>query len=477
MPPLPLSGWVWLSALSAIAVVAAAGIGVGPLVWLPWLVPVFLAAQFQLACRERGVAYLLEGNVGVLVLAATAIGPAGVALVSILGPIDAKELRGQGPLRRSVANRVVRALTGWTAAWVVLAGEASGPMVLPAALVAAAIVAEVMSMVLMGLTMWACGAAPAGAIVDLPSLRRAWLFAPWLLSFAVAAVAVLGDLHGIVVVGAAILSWAVFWIAGRSSQIQELGRVTLALRKAPIDEVVEQLDRVVFVEPLVGDRTTRLQVSRLLQVLREWDDTRGQLGAAEVLNERLAQAAARADQRERLRLGLALHDQVLPMLTLASWDADRPDAVRAHIGTAQELLRELLAALHASDGADLRDRLALQVESLGLQGRTTICVAGTGPPADESRIMELAAGMLANAAAYTTGPVRVSVVFRNGLVQLAVEDSGPGWDGTVEPGHGLALLRARVESLCGTLSVVTGPDRGTTVRIRIPTGGDGTSGC
>jgi signal transduction histidine kinase len=65
--------------------------------------------------------------------------------------------------------------------------------------------------------------------------------------------------------------------------------------------------------------------------------------------------------------------------------------------------------------------------------------------------------------------VRVSLTDGSGSVVLAVEDDGHGFDPSSAPaGAGLANLRDRVESVGGTLTTTSGPDRGTRVEAVLP---------
>lgn len=66
----------------------------------------------------------------------------------------------------------------------------------------------------------------------------------------------------------------------------------------------------------------------------------------------------------------------------------------------------------------------------------------------------------------TTVRVRVDVADRE--VTVAVRDDGVGMDPGRPPGHGMVNMRARAAVLGGSVSIVSGPDRGTTVLARLP---------
>jgi signal transduction histidine kinase len=70
--------------------------------------------------------------------------------------------------------------------------------------------------------------------------------------------------------------------------------------------------------------------------------------------------------------------------------------------------------------------------------------------------------------------VRLSMVFDNGTVNVAIEDDGVGI-APVEPGErqgfGMDNLRRRVEALGGAINVRTAPGEGTRIDVQVPVGG------
>ncbi|HTT89954.1 MAG TPA: histidine kinase [Acidimicrobiales bacterium] len=63
----------------------------------------------------------------------------------------------------------------------------------------------------------------------------------------------------------------------------------------------------------------------------------------------------------------------------------------------------------------------------------------------------------------------VSMTRRNGNVELAVCDSGTGFDPAVaRPGSGLRHIRDRVDELGGTVDIESAPGRGAVVTVRVP---------
>ena len=72
------------------------------------------------------------------------------------------------------------------------------------------------------------------------------------------------------------------------------------------------------------------------------------------------------------------------------------------------------------------------------------------------------------------GPCRASVHFAvaDGTATVIVSDDGPG-GATVGAGSGLPGLVDRVESLGGSLTVTSQPDRGTVLRASVPASATG----
>jgi signal transduction histidine kinase len=70
---------------------------------------------------------------------------------------------------------------------------------------------------------------------------------------------------------------------------------------------------------------------------------------------------------------------------------------------------------------------------------------------------------------------RIGVFHADGWLEIEATDGGPGFDlseaeNNQDSSRGLGLrgMRERVEMLGGTLEIARGPDRGTTVRVRLP---------
>lgn len=122
------------------------------------------------------------------------------------------------------------------------------------------------------------------------------------------------------------------------------------------------------------------------------------------------------------------------------------------------------------------------LEGTGVQLRFSVEGTERRPePFAEENLLRICGEAVANAwkHAHPT-QVEVSLAFGAKRLQLCVRDNGCGFDPTrldvLKNGHfGLLGIKERVASLFGTLSVDTGPGRGTNLRVIIPR--EATVGC
>jgi signal transduction histidine kinase len=198
--------------------------------------------------------------------------------------------------------------------------------------------------------------------------------------------------------------------------------------------------------------------------------------------------------RERSRIALEIHDDVLPSLAAAQIQADNvrsaiaagavdraSDIARAtyeaaHAGIGR--LREVLDDLHRQilvPGAlrpHLLDALAELRMHHGIDGE--LVAAEELPPlphAVEILVLETVRGCLANVARHAgAGAIEVHLDVTEATIAVEVRDDGRGFDPeAVEEGHhGLALMAQRVELARGRFAVDSAPGKGTRVRAEVP---------
>lgn len=212
--------------------------------------------------------------------------------------------------------------------------------------------------------------------------------------------------------------------------------------------------------------------------------------ARAALSERILEEGT----RERSRIALEIHDDVLPSLAAAQIQADNVRSAlaagaldragqiakatyeAAHAAIAR--LREVLDDLHRQilvPGA-LRPHLldALHEVKLhhGVEGVLHAPEDLPGVPhAVEILVLETVRGCLANVARHAAATcVEVGVTLSERALAFEVRDDGRGFDPTaVAHGHhGLALMAQRVELARGRFRVDSAPDAGTRVHVEVP---------
>ena len=219
-----------------------------------------------------------------------------------------------------------------------------------------------------------------------------------------------------------------------------------------------------------------------------------ELGAVERARTALSGQILEEGTRERNRIALQVHDEVLPYLAAAEIQADnvrsalsRQDGVRADelAKATQQLvhdgihrLREVIAALRRQivTPGGLRQALLGALEevrlSAGVEG--ALDAPDPLPPlplAVEILILETVRGCLANVANHAKADtVEVHVGVADGRIRLDIRDNGAGFDpAAVPPGHhGLGLMTQRVELARGTFHIQSEQGAGTTVHVEVP---------
>jgi signal transduction histidine kinase len=235
-----------------------------------------------------------------------------------------------------------------------------------------------------------------------------------------------------------------------------------------------------------GDYTVTLPVSGRDEVGRleaNFTTMTRQLGSALAAERQRATSDART--AERARLAREIHDAIsqhlfaLRMIAAGMRRAD-PANQQARVieRISEEALRDmqtLLIELRPArlDGAGLapalRDICAAYQERLGVT--VDACVDDITVPAPvEHALLRITQEACANAVRHgNTRRLAVSVTRQDGHVELAVRDTGTGFDpATPHAGSGLAHIRDRVAELGGTVDIDSAPGRGAALTVRVP---------
>jgi NarL family two-component system sensor histidine kinase LiaS len=235
-----------------------------------------------------------------------------------------------------------------------------------------------------------------------------------------------------------------------------------------------------------GDYTVTLPASGRDEIGRleaNFTTMTGQLGSALAAERERATSDARA--AERARIAREIHDAIsqhlfgLRMIAAGMRRADPGNQqVRAMERISEEALRDmqaLLTELHPAslDGAGLapalaeicaayRDRLGVTVDAE--LDEVTV------PAPVEHALLRITQEACTNAVRH--GHARrltVSMTRQDGQVQLAVRDTGTGFDPAApHAGSGLAHIRDRVAELGGSVNIDSAPGRGAALTVRVP---------
>lgn len=205
----------------------------------------------------------------------------------------------------------------------------------------------------------------------------------------------------------------------------------------------------------------------------------------------LTQHLQSAREDERGRLARNLHDELGALLTSAKLDAARiKSRLAGQAPEALELLAHLVDTLNSGIALGRRiieDLRPSALSHLGLvaaleivarefaehSGARVVCAlepVALSPQA-ELTVYRLVQEAITNIAKYASaGQVWISLGPRGALVEVSVRDDGLGFDprAPARSAYGLVGMRFRVEAEGGTLSVLSTPGQGATIRASLP---------
>ena len=235
-----------------------------------------------------------------------------------------------------------------------------------------------------------------------------------------------------------------------------------------------------------GDYTVTLPVSGRDEVGRleaNFTTMTRQLGSALTAERQRATTDARA--AERARIAREIHDAIsqhlfgLRMIAAGMRRADPGnEQVRAIERISEEALRDMQALLvelrpASLDGAGLAAALqeicAAYRDRLGVTVDASLDDAAVPAPVEHA-LLRITQEACANAVRHGHAhQLTVSLARQDGHVELAVRDTGTGFDPAVpHAGSGLAHIRDRAAELGGTVHIDSAPGRGVALTVRVP---------
>ena len=268
-----------------------------------------------------------------------------------------------------------------------------------------------------------------------------------------------------------------------------LNMLMLRRRFSPLEQLIEDLERIDPSQPSATDSASSFragsdEVERLATTFRKL------IGRIEDERRRSGRLALRAQEEERRRLARDLHDEVNQALTaiLLRLQAVAGDAtpevaeelaeVRRLVNQAMDELLRLARQLRptALDDHGLYSAIESQVKRFSAQTGidAQLHLEGNADHLDADReiaVFRIAQEALANVARHADAKrvaVELQPVGEHGM-ELAVRDDGRGFL-TAREGTGLGLngMAERARLVGGELDIVSVPEGGTAVRLRVP---------
>ncbi len=257
------------------------------------------------------------------------------------------------------------------------------------------------------------------------------------------------------------------------------------LASRPLVRRVRRLERATLAVA-DGDYTVTLPVSGRDEVGRleaNFTAMTRQLGSALAAERQRATGDARA--AERARIAREIHDAIsqhlfgLRMIAAGMRRADPGNQqARAIERISEEALRDMQALLielrpASLDGAGLAPALqeicAAYRDRLGVTVDASLDDVSVPAPVEHA-LLRITQEACTNAVRHGNARrLAVSMTRQDGHVELAVRDSGTGFDPAApHAGSGLAHIRDRVAELGGTLDIDSAPGRGAALTVRVP---------
>lgn len=259
----------------------------------------------------------------------------------------------------------------------------------------------------------------------------------------------------------------------------------LSRRFAPLEQLVEEMERADLTRPAPSSEVAELEgpeeVQRISRSFREM------LERLEAERRRSTRAALDAQERERARIALDLHDEVNQALTglllrLGALRRKAPpelaDELAETNAVATEAMRELLDIARqlrptTLDDMGLEAALAALVAEVGDRAGIEAVFESSGDLSAVSGDVQLVAYRVAQEALSnslqhgTPAHVRVRLAGGGGAIELRISDDGPGFDPERSTGGlGIAGMRERALLCGGTLQIDSMQGAGTRVTLR-----------
>jgi two-component system sensor histidine kinase/response regulator len=271
------------------------------------------------------------------------------------------------------------------------------------------------------------------------------------------------------------------------SAIEESDQKLRAFRAGAVDYITKPFQN----EEVLARVQAHLQLATIEELRREIVERKEAEAALQAAQDKLSELTDELgliEERERRRIALAIHDEVVQKLALGKLKLDQ--ALKKGLIPADASVTDLQGILDISmrELHDLSDHLSppllyelglkAAIESLGeqLAGEHGFRFAVSGDDALELRedlrvtLFQMAQELLVNMVKHAhASTATVQITKKAGSVRLEVADDGAGFNlSTCREGFGLAHIRQRVARLGGAMNISTAAGKGTSIVIEIP---------
>jgi signal transduction histidine kinase len=193
----------------------------------------------------------------------------------------------------------------------------------------------------------------------------------------------------------------------------------------------------------------------------------------ETVAQLMAEQEENARRLERLELANRLHDSALQTLQVIDTDADDPDRVRSLARRQARDLRNLVDRYLDEPCRSFNECLAGaigMVEELFTVEVSAVVRIDLPVDAALQALVEASREAMTNSAKYSgTRRIDVYAAIEDGNAEVYVRDDGEGFDtDTVDLGHGIERsIHSRLAVFGGSADIVSAPDKGTEVLLRV----------
>jgi signal transduction histidine kinase len=282
-----------------------------------------------------------------------------------------------------------------------------------------------------------------------------------------------------------------------AGELGKLNEANFEMRRQALNGSVKFLQKdiaeTILTALILGTVIAGASVFRISTLERQSAQQQKATEQAERRLRHLSQQLVSSQEQERKALSRELHDQIGQLLTALRMELGNLERTRTaageeadpHLEQAKKLAestlrttRDIAMGLRPAmlDVLGLGPALEWQAREFTRRYRIPIQLEIEGdikdvPDPHRTYLYRIVQEGLTNCARHAQAKnIRVSLEDANGQLTACVEDDGVGFDqhGGVVQGLGLLGMAERVRELCGSLSILSEPGKGTRISVRLP---------